>query len=188
MAKTKNNIRIIGGKWRSRNIAVVDAPNLRPTPNRVRETLFNWLAPYIHDAVCLDAFAGSGALGFEALSRGAQSVTFLEKNQQAYMQLQENKNQLKATEATIVKADFLQYPLSSDQKFNLVFLDPPFHDGLLEKYCQALQHRDILAQNALIYLETAVDVKDYNVPQQWQLEKEKQCGDVRCELFLSSYQ
>lgn len=178
---TSNSIRIIGGKWRSRKITVSDAAGLRPTPNRVRETVFNWLSPFIHDAVCLDAFAGSGALGFEALSRGAQSVTLVEKNKQVVAQLAKNKQMLNAEAACIVKADFLQHEFSPQEKFNLVFLDPPFHQGVLKKSIDCLSQ--LLAEKALVYVEVEVSHEALGVADEWRLLKEKTAGDVHYCLY-----
>jgi len=149
----RNEIRIIGGKWRSRKIAFPAALGLRPTHDRIRETLFNWVQPMIEGAVCLDAFAGSGALGFEALSRGAKKVCFYEINSAAVQSIQNNIALLKAENALCLQKDFLQDALTDSQKFDLVFFDPPFADGLLLAACKKLTDNDLLNKNALVYLE-----------------------------------
>ena len=176
-----NSLRIIGGIWRSRHITVLEAAGLRPTPNRVRETVFNWLSPYIHDAVCLDAFAGSGALGFEALSRGAKSVTLVEKNKQVAQQLAKNKQLLNAENAYVINANFLQYHFSEQAKFNLVFLDPPFNHDMLQKSFDCLPA--LLAEHALVYVEVEVKSGLLCVPESWHLLKEKIAGEVRYCLY-----
>ena len=160
LAKT-NTLRIIGGEWRSRKLPFVDAQGLRPTPDRIRETLFNWLQGYIHGANCLDLFAGSGVLGMEALSRGAAQVVFVEKNKAVANQLKENLAVLKA-DAEVHQTDALDY-LSSDnamQKWGgvlptIIFLDPPYRQNLLEQSLAILCNKDkgLVNKNTLIYLE-----------------------------------
>ena len=123
--------RIIGGKWRGRKIKFDDAEGLRPTTDRIRETVFNWLQPYVRQSFCLDCFAGSGVLGFEALSRGAQQVIFIEQNVQTVKKIKQNITALKAEQASVIRQDALSW-LQSAQRNNeldLVFLDPPFHSG-----------------------------------------------------------
>lgn len=181
----KHSIRIIGGKWRSRQITVPDVATLRPTPNRVRETVFNWLMAYLPNAICLDAFAGSGALGFEALSRGAQSVTLIEKNKIAITQLQQTKQMLAAQHCDIIQADALSYQFPGSTKFDLVLLDPPFQQNLLLPFCQKLQAEDLLTSNAIIYIETATDT-ELALPETWQRLKHKQTGEVAYSLWTVS--
>lgn len=119
-------IRIIGGQWRGRKLPVRDSEGLRPTTDRVRETLFNWLMPVIRDANCLDCFAGSGALGIEALSRYAASATLIELDKHNARQLSENLAQLKIHNAQVINANTLTYLANSGTPFDVVFLDPPF--------------------------------------------------------------
>lgn len=153
-----NTLRVIGGEWRSRKLPFVDAPGLRPTPDRIRETLFNWLQGDIHGSNCLDLFAGSGILGFEALSRGASSVSFVEKNKQVAMQLQSNIVLLDA-QAILSQTDALDYlqnrVLDKAEPFDLIFLDPPYRQGLLEKVLEIICDKEsgLLTKNTLIYLE-----------------------------------
>lgn len=145
-------VKIIGGRWRGRKIALRSGAGLRPTPNRVRETLFNWLAPHIAGARCLDLFAGSGALGIEALSRGAGSVTFVDVSAGAIRQLEAALGRLGASAAVICK-DGLEYARSmADAPYDIVFLDPPY-----EQRVEALlaDVERCLARNGLVYLERA---------------------------------
>ena len=150
-----NTLRIIGGEWRSRKLPFVDAPGLRPTPDRIRETLFNWLQGDIHGALCIDMFAGSGALGFEALSRGAGKVIFVEKNAACTRQLKDNLVLLK-TEANVVQCDamnFLNHTNKPQQAFDIVFLDPPYRQGLITQSLNYLSNENLIDENSLIYLE-----------------------------------
>ncbi len=155
-----NTLRIIGGEWRSRKLPFIDAQGLRPTPDRIRETLFNWLQGSIHGANCLDLFAGSGVLGLEALSRGADQVVFVEKNKAVANQLKENLALLKAdaeVHQEVHQTDALEY-LSAPSKpllFDLIFLDPPYREGLLEKVLKIIcdQEQGFVSKNTLIYLE-----------------------------------
>lgn len=177
--------RIIGGKWRGRKITFADAAGLRPTTDRIRETVFNWLQPYIYQSFCLDCFAGSGVLGFEALSRGANKVVFIENNRKTVWNLKQNRDQLDATTAVIYNDDTLNWLLSvpQDQRFDLVFLDPPFHSDLLEKCCVLLSSSGILAKDAIIYVEHAVDA-DVTLPDNWFCLKQKTAGQVSYKLFM----
>ena len=153
--KQANTLRIIGGDWRSRKLSFVDAQGLRPTPDRIRETLFNWLQGDIYGASCLDLFAGSGALGFEALSRGAKDVVFIEKNRRAAEQLSVNLAILKS-DAIVFNADALSYlsNISDTQNpFDIIFLDPPYRKGLLEQSLELLMEKKLIKSKTLIYLE-----------------------------------
>ena len=147
-------IRIIGGQWRGRKLPVADQPGLRPTPDRVRETLFNWLASSIGGARCLDLFAGTGALGFEALSRGARSAVMVERNKQLARQLQATRTLLAAAGAEIFQAEALSWLGERRGPFDIVFLDPPFHRDYVKKACALLVNRGHLAPSACIYTET----------------------------------
>ena len=146
-----NSVRIIGGKWRSRIIRFPDAPGLRPTPDRVRETLFNWLGQDLSGRFCLDLFAGSGALGFEALSRGASGVTMLELNPAAFRALQENATRLGAGALSIERGDALEFLLRAPARFDVIFLDPPYRQGLPQDIWARLPA--CLAEDGVVYLE-----------------------------------
>ena len=153
--KNNNSLRIIGGEWRSRKLPFVSVPGLRPTPDRIRETLFNWLQGKVHGANCLDMFAGSGALGFEALSRGAADVIFVEKNSACAAQLKENLSLLNS-QAHVVQGDglsFLKLVEKPVQAFDLIFLDPPYRQGLISKSLSYLFDENLIDKNSFIYLE-----------------------------------
>jgi len=178
-----NKVRVIGGQWRSRLLTFSDTPGLRPTPVRIRETLFNWLQHDIMGSRCLDLFAGSGALGIEALSRGARNVIQVEKNAGACQSLRANKVQLAAQELEIIELDVQQYLQREHGLFDLVFLDPPFGQGLAEVTCQKLVAGAWLKDQAKIYIETERSWDLTDTPDNWQLLKDKQAGDVRYQLF-----
>lgn len=181
----KGNIRIIAGQHRGRKLPVLMADGLRPTTDRVKETVFNWLMPYIQDATCLDCFAGSGGLGFEALSRGAKSVTFIELNKAAAQQLKENKTLLKANNVDIVSTNAINFLQQNQQAYSLVFIDPPFRKGLAQQAAQALAQQG-LSENALIYVEMESDNNQQVMPSHWQLLKEKVAGQVVYRLYQNT--
>lgn len=183
--------RVIGGKWRGRIIKFDAAKGLRPTTDRIRETVFNWLQPYIYNRRCLDAFAGSGVLGFEALSRGAKHAVFLEQNSKTVKRLQQNIRTLDIENASVYHQDTLQWLQSADackreaDRFDLVFLDPPFDTDLLLKSCKLLNSSGCLAEDAIIYIENNVGT-DIELPENWVVLKEKKAGQVAYRLFESS--
>jgi len=176
-------IRIIGGQWRGRKLPVPDSPGLRPTTDRVRETLFNWLAPYMVDARCLDCFAGSGALGLEALSRYAASATLLEMERNVAQQLQKNLATLKAANARVVNANTLTFLAAPGTPHDVVFIDPPFRKGLLDETLRLLESNGWLATDALIYVESEVENGLPPVPASWELHREKVAGQVAYRLY-----
>ena len=154
----QSRIRIVGGRWRGRKIPVVDAPGLRPTPDRIRETLFNWLAPHCPGAVVLDCFAGSGALGFEALSRGASRLVMLERNRAALAGLRQAARDLGADRAVIVAGDALDSVAGLGESFDLVFVDPPYAGGELRvDILRCLEDSASLNPGAMIYFEWPVE-------------------------------
>ena len=190
MAKRKgssNRIRIIGGEWRSRQLPFIEVPGLRPTPDRVRETLFNWLQGEIAASRCLDLFAGSGAIGFEALSRYAAEVVLVEKHAKVAQQLRDNLASLKIEgerRATIVNKDAIKYLEETAEAFDIIFLDPPYRKGLLPKVLQQIVSRSLLSTNGLIYLEHESEEQfDWL---QWDLEvlKQSKAGQV-CGVLLA---
>ncbi|MCZ7834183.1 16S rRNA (guanine(966)-N(2))-methyltransferase [Atlantibacter hermannii] len=181
-------IRIIGGQWRGRKLPVTDSPGLRPTTDRVRETLFNWLAPYMVDARCLDCFAGSGALGLESLSRYAASATLLEMERPVAQQLQKNLATLKAANGKVVNTNTLNYLNQTGTPHDIVFIDPPFRKGLLDDTLSLLEKNGWLADEALIYVESEVENGMPPVPANWQLHREKVAGQVAYRLYLRETQ
>lgn len=177
-------LRIIGGEWGSRKLTFPDAPGLRPTPDRVRETLFNWLAPYIAGARVLDVFTGSGALYFEALSRGAGTGLALDSNPAAIASLRQNLDTLRCTNGQVVQADALRHlETAAATPFDMVFLDPPFHKGLLASACALLESRGWLADNAWIYTESENAPSTTGLPGNWRLHREKKAGQVYYALW-----
>lgn len=176
-------VRIIAGQYRGRKLAVLMADGLRPTTDRVKETVFNWLAPYLVGANSLDCFAGSGSLGFEALSRGVAHNTFYELNSQAASQILANIELLKADNATLKKGSCLDFLAVEKQKFDLVFIDPPFRQNFAGQTADMLEQQDLLNDNAIIYVETESELNLSNVPNSWQLLKEKVAGQVAYRLF-----
>lgn len=184
----KNQIRIIGGEWRSRQISFCDVPGLRPTPARVRETLFNWLQYDIPGSRCLDLYAGSGALGVEAASRGAHAVVQVEQDSSACRALHENTVKLDATQIKIVQSDVFRYLAENNaEPFDIVFLDPPFGKNLILQTCNWLEEKGWLNNQALIYVETESKNKACeSVPCNWQLLKRKTAGEVQFQLFKRS--
>lgn len=184
-AHKANQVRIVGGQWRGRKLAVADLPGLRPTPDRVRETLFNWLAPVIEGSRCLDLFAGSGALGFEAASRGAAEVVLVEREPSAVKTLREQAQVLKAEQLRIVQADALHYLHGAPQAFDIVLLDPPFGQELLAQALAGLA-ADWLAPQAWLYLEAERGVSAERIaallPAGFELYRSKAAGQVGYHL------
>jgi 16S rRNA (guanine966-N2)-methyltransferase len=178
----KGSIRIIGGSHRGRKLPVLMSEGLRPTTDRVKETVFNWLMPFIQDSLCLDCFAGSGGLGFEALSRGASHVSFVELNKAAAQQLLENQRLLKSSNISIVNSDVLIFIEKSINKFDIVFIDPPFRKNLVEQTAKQLDQHS-LADNALIYVEMESEDNNQQLPTNWTLLKEKIAGQVVYRLY-----
>ena len=177
----QGQVRIIGGQWRGRKLPVSDWEGLRPTSDRVRETLFNWLTPAISGASCVDLFAGSGALGFEALSRGASNCLFVDSNARGCRSLNQLIEQLGATDrASVFCGDALQAPLES-KNYDVVFIDPPFGAGLVNPCLDWLIQGGYLSEHALIYVETE---KDFSVDTpSLHLLKEKTAGEVYFRLY-----
>jgi 16S rRNA (guanine966-N2)-methyltransferase len=164
-------------------LPVADVDGLRPTSERIRETLFNWLAPVIDGAHCLDLFAGSGALGFEALSRGAGGVVFVENAPIAANTLRDNIDTLGATGARIVDTDAYEWLRTAEpRRFDIVFLDPPFAAGRYEELCRLLSDRGWLAEHTLVYIEQERDQPPPVLPEGWRVKKEKAAGNVRYAL------
>ncbi|HSW70107.1 MAG TPA: 16S rRNA (guanine(966)-N(2))-methyltransferase RsmD [Gammaproteobacteria bacterium] len=180
-------IRIIGGEWRGRKLKVPDIVNLRPTPDRVRETLFNWLAPTIAGAHCLDAFAGSGALGFEALSRRAADVVMVDESPAVISLLQAELKIFKAENAEIYCANVPSQLRQPSKPFDIVFLDPPYQKNILLPCCFYLEEKDFLADTAQIYLEARETLDEKDLPPHWRIVKSKRAGQVAYHLIMRKY-
>lgn len=176
-------VRIISGLWRGRKLPVHDAQGLRPTTDRVKETLFNWLAQEVPGAKCLDLFAGSGGLGFEAASRQAESVTLIELNPTAFKQIQQNIAALNASNVQAVNSDALTFLQQVGTPQHIIFIDPPFRQGLLNETVTLLEQNDWLADDAMIYIETEKELPLDGIPNNWRLHREKTAGQVSYRLF-----
>jgi 16S rRNA (guanine966-N2)-methyltransferase len=181
--KQRNELRIIGGSWRSRKLRFPDAPDLRPTPDRVRETLFNWLGQDLEGLSCLDLFAGSGALGFEAASRGAARVVQVERGAQACLALKQNCAVLDAQAVEVAQMDVARFLDGPSELFDVVFLDPPFRQDLVAPCCEWLERKGWLASHARIYIEAERNLPLVNLPVNWQRLRDKQAGEVGYHLY-----
>jgi 16S rRNA (guanine966-N2)-methyltransferase len=176
-------IRIIAGKWRGRKLSVIDAPGLRPTPDRVRETLFNWIQQEIVGARCLDLFAGTGALAFEALSRGASEVIMIESNPKAFELLNQHAEILGSENHTIQLADAMSWLRQGGKGFDIIFLDPPFEQGYIEQCCALIKEESLLNANGLVYIESEENI---SLPDGWITKKQKKAGQVQLMLVGQS--
>ena len=183
------SFRVIGGTWGSRRLSFPSIDGLRPTTDRVKETVFNWLASDIDGARVLDLFAGSGSLGFEALSRGAVLLTAIERDRAAAQAIRDNIKLLDKqghTTTEVLQADAIEWLKQSVAKsttYDLVFLDPPFRQGLLDECIELLRYNPILQKGALVYLELEQERNDLNTPVHWGLLKEKVAGQVSYRLY-----
>ena len=183
----QGQMRIIGGQWRSRQFEFPMAHGLRPTPNRVRETLFNWLAPYVEGAKVLDVFAGSGALFLEALSRGAGSALALDLNSAAINSLRGHLLTLRCDNGQLLQTDALRHlEQQPATPFDLVFLDPPFSQGLLLPACTLLEEKGWLASEAWVYTESENPPSSLGLPGNWRLHREQKAGQVYYALWERS--
>jgi len=174
----RNRVRIIGGKWRSRWILFPSRRNLRPTPDRVRETLFNWLGQDLTGLTCLDLFAGSGALGFEAASRGAKRVVMVESDAETFRALQSSRATLAAEAVELRRADALEFLRTEAGLYDVVFLDPPFEAEYLPRLWELVPRH--LAQGALVYCESAPGPR---APSGWETWKQGRAGRVQYQLL-----
>jgi len=184
-SRKPNQLRIIAGTWRGRKLGFPVVAGLRPTPDRVRETVFNWLAPVLPGARCLDLFAGSGALGFEAASRGAARVVLVERDAQVLQELRANGSTLGASQVQVVAAEALNYLAGSAAPFDIVLLDPPYdRPDLLAACCTQLETGGWLAPQARIYLETRGKTCLPVLPGNWELVRSKHAGQVAYHLAV----
>jgi 16S rRNA (guanine(966)-N(2))-methyltransferase RsmD len=179
-AGPRNRVRIVAGKWRSRLLPFPDLPGLRPTPDRVRETLFNWLGQDLTGRVCLDLFAGSGVLGLEAASRGAHQVVMVERDPQALRALRDNISMLQATGVELVRADALEFIASDARSYDLVFLDPPYAMGARELLLERVRQR--VAAGGLVYVEGP---KALVPPPGWAVHRAARAGAVHYQLLTA---
>ncbi|MCP5321082.1 MAG: 16S rRNA (guanine(966)-N(2))-methyltransferase RsmD [Pseudomonadales bacterium] len=185
-APALSELRIIGGRWRGRRIAFHAIEGVRPTPDRVRETLFNWLQPVLPGSRCLDLFCGSGALAIEALSRGAASVTLLDTSAAVLRDVAQNLRRLDATGAELVRADALEWlRVGKGTGWNIVFLDPPFGRAIIAACLPLLAAPGVLAPAARVYVESAIDEPAPELPTGWMLHREKTAGQVSYRLLMA---
>lgn len=180
-----NRLRIVGGRWRGSRIDFPPIAAIRPTPDRVRETLFNWLQHDLVGTRCLDLFAGSGALGLEALSRGASHVTFVDREPRIARHLAATLERLHANNAEIVVSDAFNFLERSPSSFDIVFLDPPFSLDALPKI-YALLARGWLAPSAFIYVECPADTPLSDLPKGWSIHRSKRAGQVGYHLLRAA--
>ena len=173
-----NKVRIIGGDLRRRMVSFPDEEGLRPTPDRVRETLFNWLGQTLYGRACLDLFAGSGALGFEAASRGAERVVMVEMNCTVLRSLQDNVKKLGCANVSILGQDGLEFASRDGHRYDVIFLDPPFQSDYLPKLLEILPQR--LNENGVVYVESGARI---DVPPPWQVLKSGKAGQVYYQLL-----
>ena len=183
-ASKSNSIRIIGGQWRGRKLDVLDADGLRPTLDRIRETLFNWLMHDIYGANCLDLFAGSGALGLEALSREAKFTQFVERESRNAAQISKHFKTLNCENAQVYAGDAAHWMQQhANQQFDVVFIDPPFSANVWQETFEQLDSSQLLANNAKIYVEAPKDAK-FTIPDAWHVHRDKTFGTIRAMLCL----
>ncbi len=186
-AQGQNTLRIIAGQWRGRRLNFPAIEGLRPTSDRLRETLFNWLQIKVPGARCLDLFCGSGALGLEALSRGAAHVTLVDRSAPVIQQVRDNLSLLKAENAELQQrtaSAWLAQAVPTTAPFDLVFLDPPFRQGLLADCCTQLEQGGLLSENAWIYLEAEKDLSPLPIPANWHIHRQLNAGQVGCYLCI----
>ncbi len=186
MAKSSKagSVRIIAGNWRGRRLPVPDLPGLRPSGDRSRETLFNWLQAYLRGADCLDLFAGTGVLGLEAVSRGAATAVLVEKDRSAAVKLRQNVEKLAASQVTVLQSEAVAWLEGQKaDSFDLVFIDPPFGKGLALSALKTLQAGRQLRAGGLVYLETACAEAIQPDPACWEILREKDMGEVRMRLL-----
>ncbi len=180
----QGKVRIIGGDWRGRKLPVLSLNGLRPTSDRVRETLFNWLQYEVAGAKCLDMFAGTGALGLEALSRGAETVTFLDNTTSVVKQLRQNLDTLHVDKARVIQDDSLKWVIQEQHlSFDIIFVDPPFHSHLMQPAVDALFLGGCIAKQGCLYLEQEKTLPWPVLPNGWKIFREKTTSQVRFGVF-----
>lgn len=182
-----NSLRIIGGEWRSRRLQFIDSPKIRPTPDRVRETLFNWLGDKINGANCLDLFAGSGALGFESISRGAKHAFLIENDAKIVAKLTQQKALFHASNIEIRQQNALKFLQQDQHQFDVIFLDPPYTSSLLEQSLPSLIEKQFLSPDGLLYIETPSMQTAMPELKTLKCVREKIAGEVRYALYSSNH-
>jgi 16S rRNA (guanine966-N2)-methyltransferase len=188
LSKAPQNVRIIAGQWRGRLLPVAQADGLRPTANRVRETLFNWLQFDIHGRSCLDLFSGSGALGFEAASRGASKVTLVERESSIANVLRQQVTALSATQVEVIQADALSFIKTCDQQYDLIFLDPPFQHFTISEVLDAVLAAGIINSDGMIYLEAERNALPKSLAKPWCWWRQAKAGQVEYGLIQQQEQ
>lgn len=182
---SSNRVRIIGGEWGGRRLGFPDAQGLRPTADRVRETLFNWLQHGLQGRRVLDAFAGSGALGIEAASRGAREVVMLERSRKVADALQKNLEVLEANNITLLTVDAFEYMAHAQESFDLILLDPPFGKDLIQPALALIKEQGLIQPEGKIYIELEASAPTPKLPEGWAMVRDKVAGDVRFGLIES---
>ncbi len=184
---TQSNIRIIGGKWRSRKVSFETKEALRPTPDRVRETLFNWLAPHIVGTTCLDLYAGSGVLGFEALSRGAKAVFTLEADRENCLRIEQNKKILQADGMSVLNKSVTDWLIKDPFVADIIFVDPPYKLNLLLPTFELLERYNWVQTGSLIYFEQGYPIDPGPLPESWSLWRNGKAGNVYYYLVIKEH-
>ncbi|WP_339719266.1 16S rRNA (guanine(966)-N(2))-methyltransferase RsmD [uncultured Paraglaciecola sp.] len=184
-SKPSGMVRIISGRFRGRKLPVLDVQGLRPTTDKNREMLFSWLMAYTSGASCLDAFAGSGGLGFEALSRYGDNCTFIELDKMVAKKVADNIQLLglSSQQAKIIQGNTLDVLNSLNQTYELIFLDPPFNQNLLPATIERIVDKSLLAIDGVIYIECEASGKGYSVPENWQMIKEKRSAQILARVY-----
>lgn len=183
LAHAPQQVRIIGGLWRGSKLPVMMRTGLRPTASRTRETLFNWLQATITGCHCLDLFAGSGVLGFEAASRGALRADLIEMDRQVVDMLREQVQRLQATQVNILHQDALKYITQTDQQYDVVFIDPPFDEVDLTELLKQIHAAGIIKAHANIYIEAATGCLPTELPVDWVWQRQSKAGEVEYGLI-----
>ncbi|CAL4326093.1 16S rRNA (guanine(966)-N(2))-methyltransferase RsmD [Buchnera aphidicola] len=181
--KKKGKIYIISGKLKGRKISFSNFLNLRPTTNRIRETLFEWLSKYIKNSRCLDCFAGSGALGFEAISRNAEFLTLLEIEKKTVSILQKNIKKLNINNLELIHTNTFHWLKKTGKPYDIIFIDPPYYQGLIQKTLILLENKKWVKKNSLIYIEKEKS-QDLILPKNWILYKKKNTKHIECYLYI----
>ncbi|QCI22493.1 16S rRNA (guanine(966)-N(2))-methyltransferase RsmD [Buchnera aphidicola] len=181
--KKNGKIYIISGKLKGRKISFNNISNLRPTTNQIRETLFEWLSKYIKNSRCLDCFAGSGALGIEAISRYATCATFLEIEKKTFFNLKKNIKALKICNAEIIRTNTFDWLKKSRKPYDIIFIDPPYYKDLVKKTIDLLENKKWIKKNSFIYIEQEKQ-KSLTLPNNWVLYKKKITNKIQCYLYF----